>query len=428
MRRVLKSIRRAILASAIACALASGPAVANDKSFTIAVIPDTQGYTDYTHQKAEGFPFDAGDMFLQQMRYIASNVESEGGDIAFVTSLGDVWQHQTLLIDPAHEARGFRRTANPLLDVHFAPSDKVRSVEMPIAHRGFALLDGKVPFSVVPGNHDYDAMWTDADHPPAATISLKDLTTVGLLHAGGLANFTSVFGKDSAFFRDKDWYVDSYGDGASSAQIFTAGGYRFLHIGLQFEPPNGALEWASGVIGRYPGLPTIVSTHSYLDTQGRRLPNPVIDNARVDPDDNSPEMMWDKFVSRHDQIFMVLCGHNNGQALRVDNNRFGHKVYQILSDYQERRQTAINAGGKLSGQDGIGDGWIRLMKFNLNSATPKVIVQTYSTHYGKKSIDMDQYARFYKSREGASLSDEDFHNSDNFMIYLDDFIGRFNQK
>ncbi len=84
-----------------------------DTSFTIAVIPDTQNYLDFTHQTAEGFPFDASELFLEQMAYIAENLESEGGEIAFVTSLGDVWQHQTLEMDAEHAARGFRKVANP---------------------------------------------------------------------------------------------------------------------------------------------------------------------------------------------------------------------------------------------------------------------------------------------------------------------------
>lgn len=71
-------------------ALTAPAAPAADTAFTIAVIPDTQNYLDFTHQTAEGFPFDASELFLEQMAYIAENLESEGGEIAFVTSLGDV--------------------------------------------------------------------------------------------------------------------------------------------------------------------------------------------------------------------------------------------------------------------------------------------------------------------------------------------------
>ena len=43
------------------------------RSFTVAVIPDTQNYLDYTHQKSEGFSLDASDQFLSQMKYIAEH-------------------------------------------------------------------------------------------------------------------------------------------------------------------------------------------------------------------------------------------------------------------------------------------------------------------------------------------------------------------
>lgn len=158
---------------------------APDRAFTLAVLPDTQNYMDYTHQRAEGFPFDAHEQFMGQMRYIARNVESAGGEIAFVSSLGDVWQHQSLPIDPEHERRGLRRVPNPILDAHLGFTPKVREVEMPLARAGFDLIDGKVPFSVVPGNHDYDAMWTDARFPPARQFDPRDPGGLGVLHPEG---------------------------------------------------------------------------------------------------------------------------------------------------------------------------------------------------------------------------------------------------
>lgn len=402
-----------------------GLARAADGRFTIAVIPDTQNYLDYSHQTAEGFAFDASEMFLQQMRYIAANVQSAGGEIAFVTSLGDVWQHQTLEIDPGHAARGFKAVVNPVFGTHFAPTEKTRTVEMPKAHEGFSLIAGKVPFSVVPGNHDYDAMWTDSRHPPAANASFKDLSSLGLLHVGGLSNFRSVFGAQTAFFKGQPWYVASHDGGADSAQIFEAGGYRFLHIGLQFDPPDASLKWAAGVIARYPGLPTLISTHDYLDTQGRRLANPLIDNHAADPLDNDPQRVWDKFISQHDQIFLVLCGHEHAQARRNDKNRYGHEVHQLLSDYQSRAQTALDAGVSPDPALGIGDGWMRLMQFDLNAEVPTVKVSTYSTHYRRLSIDTPQYAQWYKAHEQPQLSDADFHAGDDFMLQLSDFRQRF---
>ena len=51
---------------------------------------------------------------------------------SFASALGDVWQHQTLAIDPEHEARGMWRVANPILDRHLAYTPRTREVEMPV--------------------------------------------------------------------------------------------------------------------------------------------------------------------------------------------------------------------------------------------------------------------------------------------------------
>lgn len=422
MTPTMKSCRVAILVAALALTV---PALAEDGSFTIAVLPDTQNYTDYTHQTAEGFAFDASAMFLDQMQYVADNVESAGGDIAFVSSLGDVWQHQTLKMDPEHEKRGFKAVPNPVLDQHFAPTPKVLTVEMPTARKGFEKLMGKVPFSVVPGNHDYDAMWTDSKFPPAATFDPKNLATLGMLHPGGLNNFRSVFGDQTPFFKDKPWYVGSHDGGADSAQTFTAGGYRFLHIGLQFDPPNASLDWAASVIRQNPGLPTIISTHDYMDNEGKRVANPMIDGHAADPQDNNPQMVWDKLISQHDQIFLLLCGHEHGQARRTDKNRFGHDVHQVLADYQDRGQTAKDAGVKSDWPVGIGDGWMRLMTFDMAAAMPTIKVRTYSTHYKTMSVNAPDYAAWYKQQEKPKLSDSAFHGEDDFSIDLTDFRARF---
>ncbi len=418
-----KAALAALALALLGCATPVSSDGASPSAFTIAVVPDTQNYVDYRYQPAAGSRVDGGKMFLDQMHYIAENLQSNGGDIAFVSSVGDVWQNSSIAMDSDHEARGFKRGPSPFLDQLFPPTAKTREVEMPLAKRGYDLIAGKTPFSVVPGNHDYDAVWTDIDHPPKAVVESKE--DLGLLHIGGLDNFRSIFGADSPFFKDKPWYVASNDGGADSAQIFEAGGYRFLHIGLQFDPPNATLAWAEKVIAAHPGLPTIISTHNYLNGDGERKSHPTIDLNVLDPDRNTPEMVWDKLVRRHDQIFMVLCGHQEGQALRIDRNDQGHSVYQILSDYQGRGQTLVEAG--MPSRGGMGDGWLRLMRFDLAAAKPTVTVRTYSTHYQAESAFMPRYAKWYRAAEKPKLTDADFLKQDNFMLALDDFAARFAQ-
>ena len=412
--------------AAAALAVVSCPALADESGyrqgdcgeFTVAMIPDTQNYVDYRHQKWSGFPFDATEQLYQQMRWVADNARSNGGDIVFATHVGDVWQHYSEWMDPAHEARGFRWISNGGSEVAMSPKVHTRAFEIPASVQAFQLIAGKLPFSIIPGNHDYDALWTDPAHPPRPELK-KD----GVRHVGGLTGFQSAFSDKSQFFMNQPWYVASHDGGADSAQIFTAGQCRFLHIGLQYQAPDASLEWAAEVIARYPGLPTIVATHDYLGRDGKRHMNSNPLQSRLDPTDNDPEMMWEEFVSRHDQIFLVLSGHVGGQGFSVDTNASGNPVYQMMADYQGRGQTVIDAGAE---RTAVGDGWLRLLRFDLDGDRPRIGVRTYSTHYGKFASEIPEYAAWYKEHDRqAHLSDADYLKREEFTIELADFHRRF---
>ena len=409
--------------------------VDRSQSFTLAVIPDTQNYTDYSHQKKEGFALDASELFIEQMQFIADNAVTNGGDIAFVAAVGDVWQHQNKLIDPEHEERGFKVGSNPILSKALKITDKVVTVEIPKAIEGYRIIsEAGLPFGVAPGNHDYDAMWPVPGYSPNLDKDPRELEMtvedLGLLHVGGLDNFRSAFGSDTAFFKDQPWYIDSFRGGANAAQVFTAGGYTFLHITHEMQPDNEVIEWIEKVLSENPGVPTIMTTHDYLNTSGERLPNPIVDLALADPEgNNGAEQMWQKLYGRHDQIFMVLCGHQHGQSMRIDNNINGFPVYQILADYQGRGQAGLDAGqppgGFLDYPEGIGDGWFRLMRFDFTPTPAKIEVKTYSSHYNRYSGEEPDYATWYRDYEQPGMEDKAFYQLDDYVITLEGFKERF---
>ncbi len=409
-----------------ACAGPSGGA------FSVAVLPDTQNAIDYTHQEAHGFPFDASELFLAQMEWIAGQAPSRGGDVAFVAAVGDVWQHQSETMDPEHAARGFERIPNRWFDEELEATPQTAAIELPTARAGYAsLASAGIPFGVAPGNHDYDAMWSDSRYPPvddAKKIRSFDAETLGMLHVGGLDNFRSVFGDDSEFFGGKPWYVASRNGGTSSAQTFTAGGYTFLHLAIEMAFGDDVLAWASEVIAAHPGLPTIVTTHDYLNAAGERRANPIVDLARVDPQDRDAETLWRELIAVHDQVFLVLCGHHHGVATRVDENAAGHPVIQLLADYQDRGQTSLDAGvpkNRLGRPVGIGDGWLRMLHFDTASDPPLLRVRTYSPHYDTWAEEHAVYAEWYKPGERPDLDDADFVALDAFELPLEGFRARF---
>jgi len=421
-------IGRLAAACAIAALAGAAAARAEGGAFSIAVVPDTQNMIDYKHQYSEGFPFEASELFLGEMKWIAEHAAGKGGDIAFVAAVGDVWQHQSSAIDSQHAMRGFHEIENPWFATELEVTPKTRAVEMPMALQGYAVIaKAGLPFGVVPGNHDYDAMWSDSRYPPVTDAKKIDMTpkTLGMLHIGGLDNFRAVF--TAKRYAKKPWYVESYSGGTSSAQTFTAGGYIFLHLALEMSPSDPVLAWAASVIKKYPGLPTIVTTHDYLNAKGERRANPIIDLAALDPTHNNAEDLWRKFISVHDQIFLVLCGHHHGVATRTDRNAKGHEVLQLLADYQDRGQASLDAGVPLvRGQPvPIGDGWLRLLTFDTAPAIPTLRVRTYSPHYKAYADELASYAKWYKAHEAPEIDDAAFVKKDAFSVVLTDFRTRF---
>ncbi len=408
---------------------------ADTQSFSIAVIPDTQNYVDYKHQARAGFALDSSALFIEQMQYIASRAVSKGGDIAFVAAVGDVWQHQSKAMDKDHADRGFETIDNPYFSAEIEWTDKTLELEVPKAIEGYKIIsEAGLPFGVAPGNHDYDAMWSVKEYPPNLKLAPDQITmtreALGLLHIGGLDNFRSAFGSDTEFFRDKPWYISSFAGGANSAQRFSAGGYTFLNINLEMQAGDEVLAWIETVLADNPGLPTMLTTHDYLDPRGQRAGNPIVDLETADPDfHNSAEELWEKLIQQHDQIFLVVCGHHHGQAMRVDNNIFGNQVYQVLADYQDRGRAGLDNGQALSrytGQPvGIGDGWFRLMTFSLAGENPQIKVTTYSTYFDALSDDLPEYANWYRDHEQPGMSDSDFYAAEAFTIDLVDFKKRF---
>ncbi len=377
--------------------------------FTIAVISDTQNYTDGRFQPASngvyGLPF-----FMDQMNYLATNASTM--NLAFVTHVGDIVQNGdgSTLVYPT--SGGY-------------PQGSPQNCEWLNAQQAMNVLAGiGVPFGLVPGNHDYDNMdysGTNA-YPPLCSTA---------------AYWKTFWGSQSQYFKGQPWYggaSDNLGyestgaggkgtgewpaagtlccSGMSSYQLFSANGIKFLHISLEMESGPLAMAWAQSVINQYPGYATIVTTHSYLTppatyTAAAPTVPPALTNPAVAPavkasyngasytNSTSPvgtsggaSNVWSTLISPNPQIFMVLCGHSWGSTstlyngvkgvsaaenIRIDNNAAGNPVYQIVSDYQ---------GNTTLGSQG-GDGWYRFMQFDFE--TGNIHFTTYNAFNGQNA-------------------------------------------
>ncbi len=213
-----------------------------------------------------------GDLFSVQTQWIADNPEG----VAFVTHLGDIIQ------------------------------DWDDTEQWAVADAAMSLLDGVVPYGLVVGNHDYPAREPD---------KLDE------------ALFSTYF--PTQRFEGEPWWGAGYPEGTNdnSFQIFSVGAMSFLIFHFKFEPGDDVLQWASGVIADHPEHRVIISTHSYLGPDGELWTLPSFDPAAT---------IWAELVEPYDNVFMVLSGHIDGEAVRTDYVD-GRPVHQMLACYQSLR-------------------------------------------------------------------------------------------
>lgn len=261
--------------------------------FSLVLLPDTQFYS-------EKYP----ETFVAQTMWIRERARQD--NMKFVICLGDIVQN-------AHLEK-----------------------EWLSAHEAAHILDGAIPYTAVPGNHDL-------------VVKDKVITRDSTL-------YNKFFGVSR--FAGQPWYGGHMGEtNDNNYCVFQAADRDFLILSLEFAPRDEALQWAAEVCQNHPHHNIIVATHSYLNLQGR-----TTGQAKVDSSANSGEQMWQKLVSKHPNIFMVTCGHVGGVNLQRSTNDFGGAVIEILTDYQN-----LDKGGL---------GWLRTMKFV--PAENKIYVEAYS--------------------------------------------------
>ena len=289
--------RRAVSLAAIAMlACVAGVSVAEEPAdFSVVLLPDTQNYSE-----------SSPDTYLAQTEWIKERARADR--IKFVIHLGDIVQNH----NDAEE-------------------------EWKLADRAHRVLDGAVPYSMVPGNHD-----------------------MGMVEKR-LNRDTSLYNKyfPPSRFDEHPWYGGHYGEANDSNYcLFEAAGMKFLVLSLEMCPRDEILDWAGRVLDEHKNHRVIVATHCYMRPDGRDKKT-----ARAyGLDGATGEELWDKFIRKHDNIFMVTSGHVLGVGLQTNTNDAGLPVHETLVDYQ--------------GLPNGGDGWLRILRFV--PSEDKIHVKAYS--------------------------------------------------
>ncbi|MBR4397013.1 MAG: metallophosphoesterase, partial [Methanobrevibacter sp.] len=319
----------------------------DENKFSIVIIPDSQSYLDFRSQKAVFYPINQYEIYYRQMEFIKNNSVKNGGDFSFAIHVGDHVDHRSW------NMKEWRRAAEAL-----------------------DIINNEIPFLTVIGNHDYDR-WAKGGSPTGTKL------------------YNKYFGPETEFYKDKDWFGGSTSNGANMYAYFTACNKKFLVIGLELDPTQKDIDWATEVINNNKGLPTIVVTHSYLrgSKEADNKTQNKLATAYADLKEHkfSAKEVWDSFITVNDQIFLIICGHVSKEGLRIDTNDSGNKTFAIMADYQDENQYLDYIGIKKKNVHYCGDGWLKTLNFDFNEN--KIYVKTWSTEFNR-----------YKTDDGAELT------------------------
>jgi 3',5'-cyclic AMP phosphodiesterase CpdA len=226
------------------------------------------------------------------------------------------------------------------------------------------VLDGLVPYVLVPGNHDTDANRVGLIDNYFAPTTMPWIS--GTMNAGQIEN---------------------------NYALVDIGPQKWLVLGLEFGPRDAVLTWADGVLKAHPTLPAIIVTHAYLYGDGTRYNIAVSGLDSTQPNFqwfipqwygytsaqgiNDGEEIWQKLIVPNANVHLVFCGHDNGAARLTSFRADGSRVHQMLSDYQW-----LHSG---TADDRGGSGFLRVLEFDYNQR--EIRVQTYSPHLDEFMTD-----------------------------------------
>ena len=182
--------------------------------------------------------------------------------------------------------------------------------EWDLAKDAISRLDGKIPYSLVRGSSNHDS-------------------PQGFNDRFGTEEYKSQF--DGLY--DESRIENTY-------RTFRAGNVDYLFVTLEFGPSDQVLEWASNVISQYPHHRVIITTHMFLYHDGTTLDYkddaPAHKTEVGDGTTNNGDEIWEKLVSKHENIFMILCGHDASSTIvmRQTAGDNGNIVTQMLINPQ----------------------------------------------------------------------------------------------
>ncbi len=238
-----------------------------------------------------------------------------------------------------------------------------------VAQNAIFKMDGHVPYILIPGNHDY---LKDSRAPT------RDLT-----------NYNKYFPYEK--YAKMDYFAGEYkvGQIQNTYYTMTLSGVNYLILALEFGPEPETMEWVVNLLNSetYKDYRAIVMTHGFLDQSGELYPDERYLSADwyfqvSDSEAVSSLEMWERYLSKCPNLFMILCGHSVGETIAYKEleSDDGHNVMAFRID-----PTAVNAR---TGRDSI----ISLFKFN---EAEKMLYINYFSARKNKLYNVQNQMRIY---------------------------------
>ena len=306
------------------------PKLSNPNSWTMIMVPDTQSYVKFERNQG----------ILELMTaWISENIKSL--NIEMVLCTGDLVEQNEMVV--ADGKNGNQPSKNQWLAVS----------------KAFGRLDGKVPYILAAGNHDYG--YKSVEHRGSkydtyfpADKNSKNLSLLKAVAKNAKAHPTL---ENAAF------------------EFISPHKRKFLFMNVEFAPRDTVLHWAKGVVDqeKFKDHTVALLTHSYLNAKNEHIEK---ENYLI-TDGNYGKAIWEKLVEPSKNIQLVFSGHIGGSndfkahvGFRTDKNKADRKVNQMTFNAQ-----ALGGGWHGNG----GNGWLRILEFLPDGKT--VNVHTFSPFF-----------------------------------------------
>ncbi len=349
----------------------------DDYAFSFMLVGDTQIVSKYSIMGLAQGKVQEGNTYMDMIYdYIVDNVETK--KVKHVFGLGDVTEYNA-----KNEWEEAVRVTSKMNDV--------------------------VPYSIVRGNHDLATNWfansclrDNASYASQEPYFVYDYTNGGegspkngtVDTAKGDRYFQTYFGSGNEGYSKQ--YAYCYNNEPNNTIHFFTGSdnLEYMVVVMDYGPTDAMMNWASNIIKQYPNHNVIVTTHGYMWAEDKN-------NKYIEESDgggmtgkyglngaaaNCGDEMWEEFVSQHENIKMLFCGHVDYDTIvyRQDKGVNGNIVTQMLCDPQGI--DIKNVGQPLIVKNGD-NAYNRLVG----------MVATYYVSADGKTIDVEWYSPIQKA-------------------------------